>query len=179
MKATNTAIDGLLLLEPDVHKDARGHFVVTWSQDDFDEVVGRPVQFVQDNCSQSWHAVLRGLHYQVGPHAQGRLVQVLYGTVFDVAVDMRRTSLTYGCWVGTELSDTNHRMAWLPPGLAHGFLVLSSSAVFAYKTTARYDPQAERCIRWNDPTLAIAWPDIGKPPILNDRDALAPQLSRD
>jgi dTDP-4-dehydrorhamnose 3,5-epimerase len=121
--------------------------------------------------------VLRGLHYQLPPHAQGKLVRVVQGAVFDVAVDLRPGSSTYGRWFGTELSSDNHRMMWLPPGLAHGFLVLSDAADFLYKTTAYYAPSAERCLRWNDPTLAIRWPDAGRPPILSPRDADAPLLA--
>ncbi len=174
MKITRTAIDGLLILEPTVHRDARGYFVVGYEQQAFDDAVGEAVRFVQDNHSHSVRGVLRGLHYQLPPHAQGRLVRVTRGAVFDVAVDLRRSSASFGRWVGTELSEHNQRSAWLPPGLAHGFLVLGDCADLHYKCSARYAPQAERCIRWDDPTLAIAWPDIGMAPILSARDAAAP-----
>jgi dTDP-4-dehydrorhamnose 3,5-epimerase len=135
------------------------------------------VRFVQDHHSRSSRGVLRGLHYQLPPHAQGKLVRVVHGAVYDVAVDLRPGSSTYGRWFGAELSSDNYRMMWLPPGLAHGFLVLSDSADFLYKTSAYYAPSAERCLRWNDPTLAIRWPDTGRPPILSPRDAVAPLLA--
>jgi len=173
MKVTPTAIEGVLVLEPRVHGDERGFFLESFNQRGFDEVVGRHVEFVQDNHSRSRQGVLRGLHYQLPPHAQGKLVRVAQGTVFDVAVDLRRSSPSFGRWTGVELSGANHRQLWLPPGCAHGFLVLSESADFLYKTTDYYAPQAERAIRWNDATLAIAWPDTGVPPGLSARDAVA------
>src|SRR5207249_710943 len=131
------------------------------------------IEFVQDNHSRSWKGVLRGLHYQLPPHAQGKLVRVANGQVFDVAVDMRRGSATFSRWVGVELSSTNQRQLWLPAGMAHGFLVTSDFADLLYKTTAYYTPESERCVRWNDPTLSIDWPVPGKDPVLSSRDAEA------
>jgi dTDP-4-dehydrorhamnose 3,5-epimerase len=139
-------------------------------------MLGHHVEFVQDNQSRSARGVLRGLHFQRPPHEQGKLVRVTAGVVFDVAVDIRRDSRTFGSWVGVELSAENHRQLWIPPELAHGFLVLSDSADFMYKTTDYYAPTAEGCIRWDDPNLAIAWPDIGMKPTLSAKDAIAPPL---
>jgi dTDP-4-dehydrorhamnose 3,5-epimerase len=131
------------------------------------------VIFVQDNHSRSARGVLRGLHFQYAPHAQGKLVRVTSGAVFDVAVDIRRASPTFGRWVGMELSAENNRQLWIPPGLAHGFLVLSETADFLYKTTDYYAPKEEGCVRWDDPALAIAWPDVGGAPQLSAKDAAA------
>ena len=170
MKATPTAIPDVLLIEPRVFGDARGFFFESFNQQAFDEATGSQYSFVQDNHSRSARGVLRGLHYQLPPHAQGKLVRVTRGRVWDVAVDIRRGSPTFGQWVGEELSEDNQRQLWIPPGLAHGFLVLSESADFLYKTTAYYAPQAERCILWNDAELAIAWPDVGQP-LLSAKDA--------
>jgi dTDP-4-dehydrorhamnose 3,5-epimerase len=177
MKATPTALDGVLIVEPKVFGDARGYFFESFNQQAFDAAVGAETRFVQDNHSHSARGVLRGLHFQVGAMAQGKLVRVVHGAVFDVAVDIRRGSATFGRWVGVELSAQNHRQLWLPPGMAHGFLVLSETADFLYKTTAYYAPQAERCIRWDDPAIAIDWPDVGAPPVLSVRDAAAPLLA--
>ncbi|NUZ08207.1 dTDP-4-dehydrorhamnose 3,5-epimerase [Piscinibacter koreensis] len=165
MKVTRTAIDGVVVLEPNVFGDARGFFMESFNQKVFDEAIGGHVEFVQDNHSRSRRGVLRGLHYQLPPHAQGKLVRVTHGAVFDVAVDLRRASPTFGRWVGVELSGENHRQLWLPPGMAHGFLVLSESADFLYKTSDYYAPAAEACIRWDDPRLAIEWPDVGAPAV--------------
>ena len=176
MKVTETAIPGVLILEPKVFGDERGFFMESFNQRQFDEAVGHHVEFVQDNHSRSARGVLRGLHYQMPPHAQGKLVRVTQGCVFDVAVDIRPASPTYGRWVGTELSETNHRQMWIPPGLAHGFLVLSDSADFLYKTTEYYAPHAERSLRWDDPRLAIEWPSTGVPMVLSGKDAAAPGL---
>ncbi|TSD55131.1 dTDP-4-dehydrorhamnose 3,5-epimerase [Variovorax sp. KBS0712] len=173
MKVTQTAIADVLLIEPKVFGDARGFFFESFNQKAFDEAVGQRVDFVQDNHSRSTKGVLRGLHYQV-QQPQGKLVRVVRGAVFDVAVDIRRSSPTFGQWVGSELSEDNHRQLWVPPGLAHGFLVLSESADFLYKTTDYYAPAHERCIAWNDPTLAIEWPDTGIAPKLSAKDAAAP-----
>jgi dTDP-4-dehydrorhamnose 3,5-epimerase len=142
MKVSTTAIDGVLILEPKVFGDERGFFLESHNQRAFDHAIGREVHFVQDNHSRSSRGVLRGLHYQLPPHAQGKLVRVTQGIVFDVAVDLRRSSPTFGRWAGAELSGANHRQLWLPPGMAHGFLVISESADFLYKTTDYYAPQA-------------------------------------
>ena len=177
MKITPTDIVDVLVFEPKVFGDERGFFMESFNQKAFDAAVGQPVRFVQDNHSRSARGVLRGLHFQLPPHAQGKLVRVTQGSVFDVAVDIRKDSPTFGRWVGVELSGENHRQMWVPPGLAHGFLVLSESADFLYKTTDYYAPQAERSLRWDDPQLAIAWPDTGMPPVLSGKDAAAPNLS--
>jgi dTDP-4-dehydrorhamnose 3,5-epimerase len=176
MKVTTTAIEGLLILEPNVFGDERGFFLESYNQKVFDDALGRELRFVQDNHSRSAKGVLRGLHYQLPPHAQGKLVRVTQGSVFDVAVDMRRSSPTFGRWVGVELTGQNHRQLWLPPGMAHGFLVTSDSADFLYKTTQYYAPQAERCVRWDDPAIAIAWPALGCAPLFSAKDAAAPLL---
>jgi len=174
MKLTRTAIDGLLILEPRVFGDERGFFMESYNQKAFDDAVGFEARFVQDNHSRSSRGVLRGMHYQVAPHTQGKLVRVTQGAVFDVAVDIRRSSPSFGRWVGVELNGQNHRQLWLPPGLAHGFLVTSESADFLYKTTHYYAPEAERGIRWNDPVIGIGWPALDAPPVLSPRDAAAP-----
>ena len=157
MKVERTRIPEVLIFEPRVFGDARGFFFESFNQRVFDEAVGTPHAFVQDNHSRSARGVLRGLHYQV-QQAQGKLVRVARGAVFDVAVDIRRSSATFGQWVGVELSENNQRQLWVPPGFAHGFLALSESADFLYKTTDFYAPAFERCIVWNDPQLAIDWP---------------------
>ncbi|WP_198083301.1 dTDP-4-dehydrorhamnose 3,5-epimerase [Variovorax sp. E3] len=176
MKVTRTAIADVLLIEPTVFGDARGFFFESFNQKAFDDAVGAHVEFVQDNHSRSAKGVLRGLHYQV-QQPQGKLVRVVRGAVFDVAVDIRRSSPTFGQWVGSELSEENHTQLWVPPGLAHGFLVLSESADFLYKTTDYYAPKHERCIAWDDKTLSIAWPDIGVAPKLSAKDAAAPTFA--
>jgi len=177
MKVTPTAIEGVLVLEPRVFGDERGFFLESYNQKAFDDALGRELRFVQDNHSRSARGVLRGLHFQLPPHAQGKLVRVTQGSVFDVAVDMRRSSPTFGRWVGVELSGQNHRQLWLPPGMAHGFLVTSDSADFLYKTTAYYAPQAERSVRWDDPAIGIEWPLPGGAPTLSAKDAAAPSLA--
>jgi dTDP-4-dehydrorhamnose 3,5-epimerase len=176
MKVIPTAIPDVLILEPKVFSDERGYFFESFNQRVFDEAVGRHVEFVQDNHSRSSKGVLRGLHYQAPPNAQGKLVCVTRGAVFDVAVDIRQGSTTFGRWTGIELSDTNHRQLWIPIGFAHGFLVLSESADFLYKTTAYYAPDAERSIRWDDPVIGILWPPIRQAPIVSAKDAAAPTL---
>ena len=176
MNVIETAIPGVLILEPKVFGDARGFFLESFNQRVFDEAVGTHVDFVQDNHSRSRRGILRGLHFQRGAHAQGKLVRVAAGAVFDVAVDIRPGSATFGRWVGAELSADNHRQLWIPPGLAHGFLVLSDSADFLYKASAYYAPQEEGAVRWDDPDLAIAWPDTGAAPQLSAKDATAPSL---
>lgn len=178
MKITPTAIPDVLILEPKVFGDERGFFMESFNQQAFTAAVGHAFAFVQDNHSRSARGVLRGLHYQMPPHAQGKLVRVTSGSVFDVAVDIRPGSATFGQWVGVELSGSNHKQLWIPPGLAHGFLVLSDSADFLYKTTDYYAPQAERSLRWDDPDLGIAWPDVGMPPVLSGKDAAALSLAQ-
>ena len=174
MNVVATAIADVLLLEPRVFGDARGFFLESWNARTFAAAVGAGVQFVQDNHSRSGRGVLRGLHYQIR-QPQGKLVRVVRGSVFDVAVDMRRKSPTLGRWVGFELSEDNHRQMWIPPGFAHGFLVLSESADFLYKTTDYYAPEHERCLIWNDPRVAIDWPLAGEP-VLSAKDRLGLQL---
>lgn len=169
MHITPTAIPDVLLLEPKIFGDARGFFFESFNQRVFDAAIGGAAVFVQDNHSRSGRGVLRGLHYQVA-QPQGKLVRVGVGAVFDVAVDIRPGSPTFGRWVGVELTADNKRQLWIPPGLAHGFLVLSDTAEFLYKTTDFYSPADERCIVWNDPVLDIRWPLTG-PPILSERDA--------
>lgn len=169
MKTLRTRIPDVLILEPDVFRDARGFFLESFNQRAFNAATGTSHAFVQDNQSRSARGVLRGLHYQIR-QPQGKLVRVAHGAVFDVAVDLRRSAATFGQWVGTELSAENHRQLWIPPGFAHGFLVLSESADSLYKTTAYYAPAHERCIRWDDPTLGIRWPLDGTPR-LSERDA--------
>ena len=171
MKVSATAIPGVLIIEPKVFGDERGFFMESFNQRAFNDAVGHEVNFVQDNHSRSGKGVLRGLHYQVAPHAQGKLVRVTQGSVFDVAVDLRRDGATFGRWVGVELSGENHRQLWLPAGMAHGFLVTSESADFLYKTTDYYAPQAEKCLRWDDPDLAIQWPHGDAAPIVSGKDA--------
>lgn len=170
MNVIETALPGLLIVEPKVFGDARGFFTESWNQDRFDQAVGHPVRFVQDNHSRSRRGVLRGLHFQRAPHAQGKLVRCVIGAVYDVAVDLRAGSPTFGRWAGVELSADNQRQFWVPPGFGHGFLTLSESADFLYKTTAYYAPQAEGCVRWDDPEIGIAWPDLGLEFQLADKD---------
>ncbi len=177
MNILRTELDGPLILEPKVFGDARGFFMESWNQRSFDAAVGHPVAFVQDNHSRSARGVLRGLHYQLPPHAQGKLVRCTQGRVFDVAVDMRASSPTFGRWTGVELSEDNHRQFWIPPGFAHGFLVLSDSADFLYKTTAFYDQPSEAAVRWDDPALAVDWPLDGIEPLLSGKDRDAPSLA--
>ena len=168
MKVTPTAIPDVLVLEPRVFGDARGFFFESFNQKAFREATGLDLVFVQDNHSRSAQGVLRVLHYQL-QQPQGKLVRVARGAVFDVAVDIRRSSPTFGQWVGAELSEENQRQMWVPPGFAHGFLVLSESADFLYKTTDYYAPAHERCIAWNDPAIGIEWPG-GVTPKLSEKD---------
>ena len=170
MKATAMAIADVMLIKPKVFGDARGFFYESFNQRAFTQATGVTLPFVQDNHSKSAHGVLRGLHYQV-QNPQGKLVRVVQGEVFDVAVDIRPGSPTFGKWVGEILSAANQHQLWVPPGLAHGFVVLSDTAEFLYKTTDYYAPEHERCIAWNDPTLGIAWPDLGGEPKLSAKDA--------
>lgn len=170
MKVITTKVADVLVIEPKVFGDERGFFFESFNQRTFNAATGTDQSFVQDNHSRSAKGVLRGLHYQVG-QPQGKLVRVVRGAVFDVAVDIRPGSATFGEWFGLELSEHNNRQLWIPPGLAHGFLVLSDSADFLYKTTDYYSPAQERCIAWNDPVLAIDWPLAGGNPTLSAKDA--------
>jgi len=173
MKFIPSAIPDVILIQPKVFGDHRGFFMETWQRNIFAEN-GIDYDFVQDNHSKSAHGILRGLHYQI-EQAQGKLVRVVEGSVFDVAVDMRRSSSTFGQWVGYELSAENSHMLWVPPGFAHGFYVMSDSAEFVYKCTDYYAPEYEQSLLWNDPALAIDWPLVdGEAPILSDKDAIAP-----
>jgi dTDP-4-dehydrorhamnose 3,5-epimerase len=174
MKVTPTALPDIVLIEPRVFGDARGSFFESYNRRTFADA-GLAAEFVQDNHSLSAHGVLRGLHYQI-EHAQGKLVRVIAGEVFDVAVDIRRSSATFGRWVGVTLSADNRRMLWIPPGYAHGFLVLSESAEFLYKTTDYWYPEFERCLLWNDPALGIEWP-FADPPTLAAKDAAGRPLA--
>lgn len=169
MQAKRLAIPDVFLIEPKVFGDARGFFYESFNQKDFNAATGLDVNFVQDNHSRSSKDVLRGLHYQLPPHAQGKLVRVVRGAVFDVAVDIRKSSPTFGKWVAEELSETNNKQMWIPAGCAHGFLVLTETAEFLYKTTDYYESSTERSIRWNDPALSIEWP-IKDSPILSAKD---------
>ncbi len=176
MNIIETLIPDVLIIEPKVFGDERGFFYESFNAARFAERTGLQREFVQDNHSKSQRGVLRGLHYQI-QHPQGKLVRVVVGEVFDVAVDLRRQSPTFGRWVGVHLSAQNHRQLWIPDGFAHGFLVLSESAEFLYKTTDYYAPAHERALLWNDPTLAIEWPDVGMSPQLSGKDAAGLRLS--
>jgi len=168
MKLIPTAIPDLLIFEPKVFGDQRGFFLESYNQLTFQSLTGLSLNFVQDNHSRSGKNVLRGLHYQI-QQPQGKLVRVVSGSVFDVAVDLRKSSPTFGRWDGVELSGDNHRQLWVPPGFAHGFVVLSEQADFLYKTTDYYAPEHERCIRWDDPDVGIVWPE-GIAPLLSGKD---------
>jgi dTDP-4-dehydrorhamnose 3,5-epimerase len=169
MRVVETAIPDLLILEPKVWGDTRGFFMESYNARTFHDLTGLDVSFVQDNHSRSGRGVLRGLHYQI-EQAQGKLVRVVAGRVFDVAVDMRRSSPTFGQWAGVELSGENHRQFWVPAGFAHGFLVLSETADFLYKTTDYYAPEFERSLAWNDATVGVQWPLEGIEPLLSAKD---------
>jgi len=169
MHVVNTQIAEVKIIQPALFEDARGFFCESYNQKAFDAAVGREVRFVQDNHSRSARGVLRGLHYQLPPHAQGKLVRVLRGEVFDVAVDVRRSSATFGQWVGVHLSAENRRQLWIPEGFAHGFLVISEFADYMYKTTDYWFKGLERSIAWDDPDLAIVWPG-GAMPRLSGKD---------
>ena len=168
MQVTPTAIPDVLVIEPKVFGDARGFFYESFNQQAFNEATGLNLNFVQDNHSRSAKGVLRGLHYQV-QQPQGKLVRVVRGAVFDVAVDIRKGSPTFGKWEGIELTEDNHKQLWVPPGFAHGFVVLSDSADFLYKTTEYYAPEHEGCIAWNDPEIGIQWP-LASEPSLSSKD---------
>ena len=168
MQVTATDLPEVMVIEPKVFGDARGFFLESFNAKAFAEATGVDLPFVQDNHSRSAQGVLRGLHYQI-KQAQGKLVRVVRGAVFDVAVDVRRSSPNFGHWVGVELSEDNNRQLWVPPGFAHGFLVLSASADFLYKTTDYYAPEHERSVLWNDPAIGIDWPLLGEP-LLSGKD---------
>ena len=168
MNVIETALPGVLIIEPKIYEDDRGHFFESFNHAAFERAIGGPVDFVQDNQSFSKPHVLRGLHYQID-QPQGKLVRAVRGAIYDVAVDIRPDSPAHGRWVGVELSAANRRQFWIPAGLAHGFLVLSDAAEVLYKATDYYAPAAERCIVWNDPTLAIAWPMTAEP-IVSGKD---------
>lgn len=172
MNVIKTAIPDVLIFEPKVFGDERGFFFESFNHKLFEEAVGYPVTFVQDNHSKSSKGVLRGLHYQLPPHAQGKLVRCVAGEVFDVAVDIRKSSPTFGQWVGVHLSEENKRQLWIPEGFAHGFVTLSETAEFLYKTTDYYEPVSERSILWSDPQLSINW-QLMTAPFLSNKDAIA------
>ena len=175
MKATPTLIPSVLIIEPRVFGDTRGFFFESFNQRAFNQATGLDVNFVQDNHSRSSKGVLRGLHYQI-QQPQGKLVRVVHGSVFDVTVDLRKSSPTFGQWVGVELTEDNHRQLWIPPGFAHGFYVLSDSADFLYKTTDYYAPEFECSLIWNDPTIGIEWP-LNTQPIISAKDVQGKKLA--
>jgi dTDP-4-dehydrorhamnose 3,5-epimerase len=177
MNVISTSISEVLVIEPKVFGDRRGFFFESFNHKNFNQATGLDVKFVQDNHSRSVKDVLRGLHYQIR-QPQGKLVRVVRGQVFDVAVDIRRSSPSFGQWVGVELTEDNYRQLWVPPGFAHGFYVLSDTADFLYKTTDYYLPDLERSLLWNDPTVAVSWPiqaDVS--PIVSAKDKIAPKLT--
>lgn len=176
MKVIQTALPEVLILEPKVFGDARGFFMESFNARTFREATGLDVEFVQDNQSRSSAGVLRGVHYQ-NPNPQGKLVRVTQGAVFDVAVDLRRSSPNFGKWVGVELSGENHHQLWVPEGFGHGFLVLSETADFLYKTTDYYAPEHEHCVRWDDPSIGIEWPLAGLTPNISAKDAQGKSLA--
>jgi dTDP-4-dehydrorhamnose 3,5-epimerase len=176
MKAIDTAIADVKIIEPTVFADDRGFFFESFNEVKFDQAIGRSVDFVQDNHSRSGRGVLRGLHYQLPPHAQAKLVRVVVGEVYDVAVDIRRSSPTFGQWVGVLLSEENKRQLWIPEGFAHGFLTLSDHVEFLYKTTSYYAPESDRGIRWDDPQIAIDW-SVGEVLTLSAKDQRQPSLA--
>ncbi len=174
---TPAEIPDVLIIEPKLFADDRGWFFESFNEKDFSAALGHPMTFVQDNHSLSRKGILRGLHYQM-EQTQGKLVRVCHGAVFDVSVDLRKSSSTFGKWVGVELSAENKKQLWIPPGFAHGFLVLSETAEFLYKTTDYWHAASEQCIVWNDRTLNIHWPSIGVQPILNSKDAAGLTFSK-
>lgn len=176
MRIQPTKLPGVLVIQPDVFQDTRGFFLESWQRDRFNHAIGRTVEFVQDNHSRSRRGVLRGLHWQCDPMQQAKLIAVMQGEIFDVAVDVREESPTYGQWVGEILTGESRRSLWIPEGFAHGFLVLSETADVVYKATNLYSPRHERSVRWDDPMLAIGWPDPGVPLIVSDKDQSAPPL---
>jgi dTDP-4-dehydrorhamnose 3,5-epimerase len=176
MKAINAGIPGVWLLEPHVFHDERGYLLESWNAREFRNVIESDLRFVQDNHSRSAHNVLRGLHYQI-TQPQGKLIRVVRGRIFDVAVDLRKSQATFGHWVGHELSEDNHRQLWIPVGFAHGFLVLSEVADVLYKTTDYYAPEHERCLFWNDSAIGIRWP-IKRKPVLSGKDQMGLSLAQ-
>jgi dTDP-4-dehydrorhamnose 3,5-epimerase len=181
MQVETLGLEGPLLITPRVIGDGRGHFFESWNQRRFAEALGLEPEavpkFVQDNQSRSLRGVLRGLHYQIEPEPQAKLVRCVAGEIFDVAVDLRRHSASFGRWVGAHLSGENHQQLWVPVGFAHGFLILSESAEVLYKTAGYWNRDCERSLRWNDPAIGIAWPATGSEPLLADKDAAAPGLA--
>lgn len=175
MHALATSLEGVLVLEPTVFEDERGFFLETWNEQGFAQTTGVDARFVQDNQSGSTRGVLRGLHYQLPPHSQGKLIRAVVGSVFDVAVDLRMASPTFGRWFGIDLSSMNHRQLWIPAGFAHGFIATSDWAEVHYKVTSYYSQPSERALRWDDPEIGILWP-VDVPPILSERDARAVTL---
>ena len=178
LKTESTPLDGVVIVEPRVFGDDRGFFSESYNRKAFAEVTGFDGDFVQDNQSRSVRGVVRGMHYQLPPDEQGKLVRCVGGEVFDVAVDIRSSSPTFGEWVGAVLSDHNHRQLWVPAGFAHGFMAMSDAADVLYKTTTYYASGAERSIRWDDPAIGIEWPDVGVKAILSERDLAAPTLDQ-
>ena len=177
MKVVDTRIPDVKIIEPNVFGDSRGYFMETWSEKNFSDLIPEEIAFVQDNHSRSQQGILRGLHYQI-ENTQGKLVRVVTGKVFDVAVDIRKDSPTFGQWVGVELSEENHRMLWVPPRFAHGFYVMSEQADFLYKCTDIYAPEHERCISWNDAEIGIEWPLVdNQQPSLSEKDQQGLSLS--
>lgn len=177
MKTIETALPGVLIIEPRLFEDARGFFLESWNARAFAQATGVDLSFVQDNHSRSRRGVLRGLHYQIR-QPQGKLVRVVRGAIFDVAVDLRKSTPTFGRWFGTELTEDNHRQLWVPPGFGHGFLVLSESAEVLYKATDYYAPEHERSLLWNDPAVGIDWPLDGIEPLLSAKDAEGQPLAQ-
>lgn len=176
MKVSPSALPEVLIIEPKVYGDSRGFFFESFNQRAFNEATGLDAKFVQDNHSRSAKGVLRGLHFQV-QQPQGKLVRVVRGSVFDVAVDIRKSSSNFGRWVGVELTEENHRQLWVPPGFAHGFLVTSDTADFLYKTTDYYAPEFERCVAWNDPAIGVEWPLGSVAPQLSAKDKAGVSLA--
>jgi len=178
LQVTPTALDGVLVLTSRVFQDPRGFFFESFNAERFAQATGQTVMFVQDNHSASARHVLRGLHWQCAPHEQGKLVRALAGEIFDVVVDIRPQSPSFGRWIGERLSADNHRQLWIPGGFAHGFLTLTERAEVSYKTTDYYSPAHERCLAWDDATVGIAWPLEGQKPLLSDKDALGISLAQ-
>jgi dTDP-4-dehydrorhamnose 3,5-epimerase len=177
MDVETTALEGVLILTPKRYGDGRGFFMESYNRSTFANVTGLDIEFIQDNHSRSAKGVLRGLHFQLPPHAQSKLVRVVQGEIFDVAVDIRRNSATFGRWTGATLSAENAQQLWVPTGFAHGFLVTSETAEVIYKVDAPYAPECERSIIWKDNTIGIEWPTLEQPPLVSPKDRDAPPLS--